>query len=207
VRVWRVAVAFPMGLAAATVLALIVAAFFLAKDGPSTNVGTFFDITQPSDLALYGGWLAGSLLLTAYFLRHSPSVRETFRRSLPVIGFGCLCLDVMLILLAASGYNPGPVSSNGALADALAATIALLIFTAPVLCPVLYYVVVPSANQPSRTRTIGERSDAGERKLIQTVLVIVGASAACGIVAGKPILALAGLAGVVVLAIILIWME
>ncbi len=146
-RAWRVVVAIPLGFVAATVLANIVPGFF----------GVYrIDINQPSGQASAGVWLAGSILLPVYLVRHSPSVRETFRRSLPLIGFASLCLDLTAIVLVAVGVQGDPKAN-----DPLSYAFAGLVLLAPVLCPVLYYWIVPSENRRPRTRTIRDLSDLG----------------------------------------------
>jgi hypothetical protein len=196
-RAWRVVVAIPMGFLAATVLGNIVLVFF----------GVYkIDVSQLSGQVSVGVILAGSIILPVLLVRGAPSVRETFRRSLPLVGFSSLCLDLIAVVLLAEGVSAVP-ETNGPLVDALGSFFADLILLAPVLCPVLYYWVVPSESQLLRGRAIRYRSNSDSRKWVLTALVVAGAVAAMGIAAGNPGLALLGIIGVVGFAVVLIWAD
>ena len=196
-------VAIPLGFVAASVLAYTVALLL----GAYAYDISHFHVSRPGDLAANAVLLAGSILLPVFLVRRSPSVWETFRRSLPVIGFASAFLDSLVIALYARGFRPDPDPNAGGSADAVALAFALLVLVSPVLCPVLYYWIVPSENRRPLTRTIRDRSASGTRKWTLTWLVAAGAVAAWGLAIGNPGLALLGIAGVVVLAVMLIWME
>jgi hypothetical protein len=196
---WRVVVAIPMGVVAATILANLVPYLFGVYNANFIQ----FALDQPSGRVEAGVWLVGAILFPLYLVRYSPSVRETFRRSLPLVGYASLFLDIEAIIVLISGVRVDPNPNAGALDYAIFS----LVLLAPLICPVLYYWVVPSESQRFPAKPTYDQSDSARIKWPLTALVLAGAVAACGLAVGNPALALFGIVATVAIALVLIWSQ
>ncbi len=110
----------------------------------------------------------------------------------------------MAILLAqiAQGGEPKTQASS---ADPLIEAAGILFLLAPVICPVLYYWVVPSDKQLFDRRYVPRPTSSEPRRWALTGLVVAGAFAVLGLASAHGCLTILGVGAGVVLGIIAIW--